>query len=1162
MAITRITQNVIKDSTITEGKFADTYLDAAKPDTASQAITFESNVFMDAGSGGITYFSADAGTGVVTLNAPNNNAVVLSVAVGSISVGGNIISGSGTLGGDRLQVGDGTNNAPGLYFKDSPNESSGIYRSNNPNESVEVAADGAKVLGLAREVISLGSNIVQILTTSENYTQLLSFNTGDSSLYFGESNSKLRLRVDGQNVVNVRGVDATNTAYGNNEKRVGINVDDPQATLDVGGSIRATSYENIEPDDLPVVPVSKGGTGLSTIGQAEQLIRINTEGTAFEYYTLNTGDVNNLGSFKVSGDDSVYDVLSRGTTTYQGSPGFLQLTLSSVSTWEPGMEIKLFGVNTTELAQYDINGDPANIYNTWKSTQVDQNPNRVTANNTGGTGTVRYTYYAALLNVKTGVVSSLARLKHDAPAGEGDAYVVNRPLGEFNDQIYNTVPLQRPIAGRNHAILLYRYIKNIGGGTLPGTNDIDGNPVENHNNRVNLIAMIGQRDIGSPSTSSFNYLDYGPFDRTSWGFFNTDGSYSSQYQEIRSVKLSYTLADILAQQPSTPGWSTRTVLEVDYDLNTLTISNPTGSLDQTSLSLLANYDNVTYLTGEQENFIPTELTPLNQAAIYPEYNRIQVVHDDTVGIQTAIQQQINKGLRSLFLIGGSYLVRRLDIPSSFSLVGSGKASKIRKQFFDTSFDTAGVSNEYSRQYAALWCRSPFDQAGNPTNNTSLSIEDVTIRDLVVDGNNHCNFRGGINTRPEANTLIFANDIRNVNLSSLDIRNSVGDGITAERATRMSVQNCNIFDNSITYQTFDSPLQATDATVLKVSDSAFLSCPGPVDITTSEVVAFNSCIIRNCGTGLRIFGTRSANTENNLILGPDDEWIPTEDIYDTDYNSVNITCDKTTGTGTGGFIRFTYVEENIAKDLSNTVLNTAVYKIKLDNAGNELIDGSALTYKLDDIQTNPSISVLNTEIYDQENGGIQISIPSGRVPDGQDGSTYDITQTSGKAVHVIPFRKVFEQGLFQTNYNYLVYTVVGDESVAVGAADDYMIESAVGYDGINQQYIVAIRFENLADFSVGDIVTLREHLTEYSIPPNLTIADRVFNTQVNLWTLILEYNSSDGTTFNQYHKQVNEPRGFWDDANQELTVSFPDNTKRGYIEKKRSFTIAKGIIGVV
>ena len=165
-------------------------------------------------------------------------------------------------------------------------------------------------------------------------------------------------------------------------------------------------------------------------------------------------------------------------------------------------------------------------------------------------------------------------------------------------------------------------------------------------------------------------------------------------------------------------------------------------------------------------------------------------------------------------------------------------------------------------------------------------------------------------------------------------------------------------------------------------------------------------------------------------------------------------------------------------------------------------------------------------------------------------------------NVIPFRKVFEQGLFQTNYNYLIYTVVGDETVAVGGADDYMIESAVEYDGIKERYIVAIRFENLADFGVGDIVTLREHNTEYSLPPNLTVAEIVFSTQVNLWTLELEYVPNDGSTFNDYHVSVNQPLGLWDPNNLQLNAVFPDTTKRGYIEKKRSFTIAKGIIGVV
>ena len=76
---------------------------------------------------------------------------------------------------------------------------------------------------------------------------------------------------------------------------------------------------------------------------------------------------------------------------------------------------------------------------------------------------------------------------------------------------------------------------------------------------------------------------------------------------LENVKLSYTLDDITANKPSTPGWSTRTVLDVDYDNNKLIISNSTGSNDSTSLSLIDNYNTLTYMDSEQSNFIPSNL---------------------------------------------------------------------------------------------------------------------------------------------------------------------------------------------------------------------------------------------------------------------------------------------------------------------------------------------------------------------------------------------------------------------------------------------------------------------------------------------------------------------------------------------------------------------------
>jgi hypothetical protein len=506
------------------------------------------------------------------------------------------------------------------------------------------------------------------------------------------------------------------------------------------------------------------------------------------------------------------------------------------------------------------------------------------------------------------------------------------------------------------------------------------------------------------------------------------------------------------------------------------------------------------------------------------------------------------GLNSLYVIGGTYLVRRLNIPSNFSFLGSGKATTIKKQFFDTEYQkTAGVV-EFSRYYCALFLRDPKDSLGAASDSVSQPIKGVTVRDMVIDGNYNSNTRLGLNTTPQANALIFAEDVENASLSNLDIKNSVGDGIYAESAKRLSIQNTAVFDNSITYLTFDNPLQATNAQVLKVSDSAFLSNPGPVDITTTEVVAFNSCIIRNSGTGIRIYGSRSANTENNLVLGPDDEWIPTEDIYDSDYNSVNLNCDKTTGTGTGGPIRFTFVEDNLAKDMTNTTVSAKVYKIIVDNQGNETIAGE-VKYRQDGLANNPEISVLAASVYDAENGGVQVQIVSGIDAQGN----YEVFPASNtQAVHSVPFRTNLSGGNISTNYNYLGYNVVGQESLAIGSADSYIIDGVIGYNSTTERYEIKIDTDNVSDFAVGDIITLKEHNTAYSLPANLTVADFGFAQQS--FTLILSYVPG----FNAYHDATNPTNG-WNIAGQSLTI---DANARGYIEKKRSFTIAKGIIGVV
>jgi|694.fasta_scaffold18686_22 hypothetical protein len=50
--------------------------------------------------------------------------------------------------------------------------------------------------------------------------------------------------------------------------------------------------------DLPTVPTTKGGTGLTTIGTASQVLRVNSGATALEYGTISSGVVKKIHSFE------------------------------------------------------------------------------------------------------------------------------------------------------------------------------------------------------------------------------------------------------------------------------------------------------------------------------------------------------------------------------------------------------------------------------------------------------------------------------------------------------------------------------------------------------------------------------------------------------------------------------------------------------------------------------------------------------------------------------------------------------------------------------------------------------------------------------------------------------------------------------------------------
>ena len=75
--------------------------------------------------------------------------------------------------------------------------------------------------------------------------------------------------------------------------------------------------------------------------------------------------------------------------------------------------------------------------------------------------------------------------------------------------------------------------------------------------------------------------------------------------------------------------------------------------------------------------------------------------------------------------------------------------------------------------------------------------------------------------------------------------------------------------------------------------------------------------------------------------------------------------------------------------------------------------------------------------------------------------YEVSPASNtQAVHSVPFRTNLSGGNISTNYNYLGYNVVGQESLAIGSADSYIIDGVIGYNSTTERYEIKIDTDNV------------------------------------------------------------------------------------------------------
>ena len=573
-------------------------------------------------------------------------------------------------------------------------------------------------------------------------------------------------------------------------------------------------------------------------------------------------------------------------------------------------------------------------------------------------------------------------------------------------------------------------------------------------NAAQLIDILGPKEFAG-ATSGIKWQDYGVYDKTSWSSKDTKNRFDDDQIHFPNI----------GTEGQRRGWAIDRIVSIGA--SSITVNNG------------YNY---------------------NSTVGFGTTAAVKVTHDNTSALKTAMDDIIAKGGNYLDLPSGTYYANQITIPSGFTLKGNGKNTILKRQFFAyDANDGNGNSLGFNNNFVTI--------------GTNVNTRDMTVSDITLDGNS-------------SNSIRFFNEIDNylavftgTNSSlfrSMEIRNSPAHGLTIEDSRRVSIENCTFVDGSLTDRYPFEPLGAQESEVLRVNDSLFENYPGPVDLSVTSVVSTGGNIIRNCGTGLRTFATGKITTSNNILLGPADEFLPTPDLYDSDFNSINLTID-TQADFEGPVMQ--YIEDGQPKDISST-------KVNIISAGIGTIVGLYSTTITETLGTRFLEFDIKTfdanSTFSREEGYIQLTMPQSKT------STLSTGLTSAFGYNIIAEEYLDVPTGFTTYIGISTGAWFKNGSAFIGA-------------GATEYRVTLSNPDDYVGIATGDIVKLNDHQVSPSLGAKaLTVQQKEEVSAVNKQLRLV------GITTNSVVNGA-PPVGA---------------TVNGYISIRKQFVIAKGRVGVI
>jgi len=538
------------------------------------------------------------------------------------------------------------------------------------------------------------------------------------------------------------------------------------------------------------------------------------------------------------------------------------------------------------------------------------------------------------------------------------------------------------------------------------------------------------------NTSGITWKDYGNFDQTAWSPKGTDNEFTSDQIHF----------------PNTPP----TTNLRGWDIAKIVGTTPTSiTLDR---SLKTNIG------------IGTT-------------NAVKFVHDNTFQFEKSINDLIINKSRSLIIPPGTYLTNTFTIPTNFTLSGVGNNTVIKQQYFATDLND-GTSNTLNFE-------------GNIVGLGTTSGKNVTINQITFDGNNGNNI---VHQSSLDNYILYFPNLEESTFSNMRIRNSPAEGLYLENSTRVNLNNVTITDGSLSDREPYTPMFTLSSNVLRVNNSIFENFSGPVDVSSSTIVSLVGNVVRNCGTGLRTFGVDKIRSSDNIILGPADEFIPTNDIYDSDFDSVNLNVER--GVDFYGPVT-QYIEDGDPKNISSnkvTFTSIGISTIINENQNDERLSDT----------TEVDFEVITPDEGDsgRRNGYLQLKLTAAQTNQLELDKSYGYQIRAKEFIDVVPG--------FTTSFS-----IKEGEFDVIGA-------------GATQYTVTLKDVSDFSGISTGDVVKLVDHSTTPSLEATeLTVSSKVIDSSLVKKLVLSGFN----------------------------VTSFTSGGETGYIVLRKIFTIAKGRVGV-